>query len=149
MRKLATLVVLLSLLGCVSVQRVYVQQDRFGEFLDAFTGEVAKLRTGDPLDDATDVGSMVDDKAAERVVRWTAEAAGDGAEILLGGTRDGATVNPTVVANPLATASVVVHGSIGDSINYGYFVGNSVGDVRIGGSLTGAIDVSRMTPERF
>lgn len=95
--------------SCVSVQRVYVQQDRLGEFLDAFTGEVAKLRTGDPLDDATDVGSMVDDEAAERVVRWTAEAAADGAEILLGGTRDGATVNPTVVANPLATASVVVN----------------------------------------
>lgn len=95
--------------SCVSVQRVYVQQDRFSEFVDAFTGEVAKLRTGDPLDDATDVGSMVDDEAAERVVRWTAEAAADGAEIRLGGTRDGATVNPTVVANPLATASVVVH----------------------------------------
>ena len=61
--------------SCISVQRVYVQRDRFGEFLDAFAAEVAKLRVGDPLDDATDVGSMVDDEAAERVVRWAAEAA--------------------------------------------------------------------------
>ena len=61
--------------SCISVQRVYVQRDRFGEFLDAFTAEVARLRTGDPLDDATDVGSMVDDEAAERVVRWADEAA--------------------------------------------------------------------------
>lgn len=93
--------------SCISVQRVYVQQSRFAEFTQAFAAEVSRLRTGDPLDDATDVGSMVDDQAAERVVRWTAEAAADGAEVVLGGTRDGATVAPTIVANPPATASVV------------------------------------------
>ena len=76
--------------------------------LGALAAEVAKLRTGDPLDDATDVGSMVDEDAAERVVRWTAEAAASGAEVVLGGTRDGATMHPTVVANPPATASIVV-----------------------------------------
>ena len=93
--------------SCISVQRVYVQRERFGEFLDAFTAEVAKLRAGDPLDEATDVGSMVDEQAAERVVRWAAEAAADGAEVLLGGTRDGATVAPTVVAHPPPAAAVV------------------------------------------
>jgi acyl-CoA reductase-like NAD-dependent aldehyde dehydrogenase len=93
--------------SCISVQRVYVQRERFGEFLDAFTAEVAGLRTGDPLDDATDVGSMVDEEAAERVVCWAAEAAADGAEVVLGGTREGATVTPTVVAHPPLTASVV------------------------------------------
>ena len=72
--------------SCVSVQRVYVQRARFAEFLDAFTEQVGKLRTGDPMDDATDVGSMVDDEAAERVVQWTAEAASAGAEVLLGGS---------------------------------------------------------------
>ena len=46
---------------------------------------------------------MVDDAAAERVVRWTAEAAACGADILLGGTRDGATVEPTIVAHPPPT----------------------------------------------
>ena len=61
--------------SCISVQRVYVPRERFGEFLDAFTAEVAGLHTGDPLDEATDVGSMVDEAAAERVVRWAAEAA--------------------------------------------------------------------------
>jgi acyl-CoA reductase-like NAD-dependent aldehyde dehydrogenase len=93
--------------SCISVQRVYVQRERFGQFLDAFTAEVAKLRAGDPLDEATDVGSMVDEQAAERVVRWAAEAAAEGAEVLLGGTRDGATVAPTVVAHPPPAAAVV------------------------------------------
>ena len=52
---------------------------------------------------------MVDEEAAERVVRWTAEAAAGGGRVLLGGTRDGATMQPTVVADPPATASIVVH----------------------------------------
>jgi acyl-CoA reductase-like NAD-dependent aldehyde dehydrogenase len=94
--------------SCISVQRVYVQRDRFEEFVQVLAAEVAELRVGDPLDDATDVGSMVDEEAAERVVRWTAEASAGGARVLLGGTRDGAIMQPTVVANPLPTASVVV-----------------------------------------
>lgn len=93
--------------SCISVQRVYVHQSRFQEFLDAFTAEVATLVVGDPLDPATDVGSMVDDAAAERTVAWAAEARAAGADITIGGDRDGATVFPTVVANPPADASVI------------------------------------------
>src|SRR6266545_2249706 len=93
--------------SCISVQRVYVQRSRFAEFLDAFAAAVAGLRLGDPLDPQTDVGSMVDDAAAERVVRWATEAASGGAEILLGGTRDGAVVAPTIVAQPPPDAAVV------------------------------------------
>jgi acyl-CoA reductase-like NAD-dependent aldehyde dehydrogenase len=93
--------------SCISVQRVYVHRSRFDEFLEAFTKEVASLRVGDPFDPATDVGSMVDDAAAERVVTWAAEAARGGATVVLGGTRDGATVTPTIVANPPPGAAVV------------------------------------------
>ncbi|GAB2854411.1 aldehyde dehydrogenase family protein [Actinoallomurus bryophytorum] len=95
--------------SCVSVQRVYVQRSRFAEFLEHFTAFVAELRVGDPLDPATDIGSMVDEQAADRVVRWSAEAAGAGARILLGGTREGATVAPTIVAEPPPDAAVITH----------------------------------------
>ncbi len=95
--------------SCISVQRVYVQESRYREFVDAFTAEVATLVVGDPLDPATDVGSMVDDAAAERVVSWAAAASAAGAEITIGGRRDGATVYPTVVAQPPADAAVVTH----------------------------------------
>ncbi len=110
--------------SCVSVQRVYVQRDRFEEFAQSLADEVAKLRVGDPADDATDVGSMVDEEAAERVVRWTAEASAAGGRVLLGGTRDGATMAPTVVADPPPTASVVVHevfGALVAVLPYGTF----------------------------
>jgi acyl-CoA reductase-like NAD-dependent aldehyde dehydrogenase len=95
--------------SCVSVQRVYVERPRYAEFVEAFVAEVRGLRVGDPLDPATDVGSMVDDEAAERVVRWTAEAARDGGRVVLGGERDGAAVAPIVVADPPPDAAVVVH----------------------------------------
>jgi acyl-CoA reductase-like NAD-dependent aldehyde dehydrogenase len=95
--------------SCISVQRVYVHRSRFREFLEAFTAEVGQLIVGDPLDPATDVGSMVDDAAAARVVAWAHEAQAAGAQVTAGGTRDGATVFPTVVANPPPDASVVVH----------------------------------------
>ncbi|MEU5673680.1 aldehyde dehydrogenase family protein [Micromonospora sp. NPDC047762] len=93
--------------SCVSVQRVYVHRDRYDEFLDSFTREVEKLSVGDPLDPSTDVGSMVDDQAAERVVAWATEAAAAGATITVGGRRSGATVFPTVVAAPPSDARLV------------------------------------------
>ncbi|GAA2503577.1 aldehyde dehydrogenase family protein [Winogradskya humida] len=95
--------------SCISVQRVYVHRSRFEEFVETFTAEVAALKVGDPLDPATDVGSMVDEQAAERVVLWAAEAAAAGATITTGGTRDGATVRPTVVAGPPEDATVITH----------------------------------------
>ena len=95
--------------SCISVQRVYVHRSRYDEFLDAFTAEVGTLVVGDPLDPATDVGSMVDDDAARRVVTWAGDAKAAGATITIGGHRDGATVYPTVVADPPADAAVVTH----------------------------------------
>jgi acyl-CoA reductase-like NAD-dependent aldehyde dehydrogenase len=93
--------------SCISVQRVYVQRSRFDEFLGTFRAEVAALRVGDPLDPATDVGSMVDEDAAARVQKWTDEAVAHGADLVLGGTRDGATLSPTIVAAPPADSSLV------------------------------------------
>jgi acyl-CoA reductase-like NAD-dependent aldehyde dehydrogenase len=93
--------------SCISVQRVYVQRSRFDEFLTAFRSEVDSLRVGDPLDEATDVGSMVDEDAAARVEKWAAEAVTQGARLVLGGSRDGATLHPTILAAPPPESAVV------------------------------------------
>ncbi|MEV0900781.1 aldehyde dehydrogenase family protein [Actinoplanes sp. NPDC049802] len=93
--------------SCISVQRVYVHRSRYDRFVAAFTAEVRKLTVGDPLDPGTDVGSMVGDDAAERVVDWARQAAAAGATITTGGRRDGAIVQPTVVASPPADARLV------------------------------------------
>jgi len=93
--------------SCISVQRVYVESSSFEDFVAQFREQVASLRVGDPLDPATDVGTMVDARAAERVAGWIQEAVSAGARLETGGLVRGATLTPAVVAEPPRTAKVV------------------------------------------
>jgi aldehyde dehydrogenase (NAD+) len=92
--------------SCVSVQRVLVDQTLVDRFLPRLVERVAKLVVGDPRDAATDVGPLVSVDAAERVEQWVAEAVDAGATLLAGGTRDGATVAPTVLTDVPESAKV-------------------------------------------
>ncbi len=94
--------------SCISVQRVYVHRSIFREFTDATVAAANGLSVGDPLDESTDVGSMVDPAAAARVETWVAEASREGATIACGGSRSGATMAPTVVVDPSPQSRVVV-----------------------------------------
>lgn len=93
--------------SCISVQRIYVHESVVEEFTEKLVEEVKKLKVGDPLDPDTDVGTMVDEQAAERVMQWIEEAVKLGAKVLLGGERNGACVVPTILENPPKTAKVV------------------------------------------
>ncbi len=99
--------------SCISVQRIYVHTSVVDRFTEALTSAVRRLRVGDPLDDATDVGSMVDDDAASRLEKWVKEAETGGATVTCGGTRDGATLAPTVVSEPDPASAVVVEEAFG------------------------------------
>ena len=85
--------------SCNSVQRIYVHDSIADEFTDRLVASTNGLRLGDPLDPATDVGTLVNEDAARRVMGWINEAQGRGARILSGGTRTGAAISPTIVAN--------------------------------------------------
>jgi glyceraldehyde-3-phosphate dehydrogenase (NADP+) len=85
--------------SCISVQRVYAHSDIYEGFVDEFIPHVKALKVGDPLDEATDVGPLIDHGAAERVVAWVKEAKAAGAEILTGGEHDGNLLQPTVLAS--------------------------------------------------
>lgn len=102
--------------SCISVQRMYVHASVFDRFIRAFTSDVRGLKVGDPSDPSTDVGSMVDDAAASRVEKWVRDAANEGATVLCGGTRDGATLLPTVVAEPNAESTVVTEEIFGAAV---------------------------------
>ncbi|MGH8968894.1 MAG: aldehyde dehydrogenase family protein [Actinomycetes bacterium] len=92
--------------SCISVQRVVVAREVHDEFVGLLVKHVEALRTGDPWDDLTDVGPLIDRSAAERVGQWVDEAVGAGATVLTGGTRDGTTFAPTVLADVPAGAKV-------------------------------------------
>ena len=85
--------------SCISTQRIFVHQDVYRPFLDAFLPKVKALKVGDVLDEQTDVGPMITVEAAQRVERWIAEARGSGAEVATGGARRGAFLYPAVLLN--------------------------------------------------
>src|SRR5690606_36772858 len=77
------------------------------EFAAKLVERVEELVTGDPADEATQVGPLIDEAAAARVEQWVNEAVESGATLLTGGTRDGVTVAPTVLADVPDDAKVV------------------------------------------
>ena len=84
--------------NCIGVQRIYIQQSRYHEFVAAFVARVGQLATGDPLLETTDVGPLISPGDAARVDAWVARAVEQGAEILCGGHRVGyACYAPTVL----------------------------------------------------
>jgi aldehyde dehydrogenase (NAD+) len=92
--------------SCISVQRVLADRSVFDALAGRVVAAVEAQRTGDPWDDATDVGPLIDTAAAQRVTGWVAEAVAGGAKILTGGGRDGATVEPTVLVDVPADTAV-------------------------------------------
>jgi glyceraldehyde-3-phosphate dehydrogenase (NADP+) len=83
--------------SCISVQRILVHASRYQEFVERFVPLIAALRTGDPLDESTDVGPMIDEAAAVRAETWIREAERQGARVAAGGTRAGNVLAPTVL----------------------------------------------------
>jgi len=81
---------------------------RYDELAERIVAKVQDQRTGDPFDENTDVGPMINDAAAERVEQWVDEAVKAGATVLAGGTRTDATYAPTVIADAPADAKVCV-----------------------------------------
>jgi acyl-CoA reductase-like NAD-dependent aldehyde dehydrogenase len=85
--------------SCISVQRIYVEAPAYDSFVERFLPRVEALKVGDPADEETDVGPVIDDDARERILEWIEEARSAGARVLAGGDTDGELIRPTVIAN--------------------------------------------------
>jgi acyl-CoA reductase-like NAD-dependent aldehyde dehydrogenase len=92
--------------SCISVQRIYVERPALDGFLERFLPKVEALVVGDPADEATDVGPVIDEDARVRIAAWVEEAQGAGAK-LLAGTTDAEPLGPIVLAEAPETARVV------------------------------------------
>jgi glyceraldehyde-3-phosphate dehydrogenase (NADP+) len=82
---------------CISVQRIYVKRNVFGVFKDRYIENVGNLKMGDPLDESTQVGPMIDEDAPKRTEEWVKGAVEEGARVLTGGKRRGNFFEPTVL----------------------------------------------------
>lgn len=93
--------------SCVSVQNVYVHRDVQDAFTEAVCREMDLIRFGDPMDPATDVGTLIDEQAAIRVEGMLTRAVDAGAQVLRGGPRRGAQLPGTILTCVNAGMDVV------------------------------------------
>ena len=84
--------------SCISVQRVFVTDPLYDDFVPRLTAAVEALAVGDPGEETTQVGPVISEEAAARIESWIEEAVAAGASVLTGGKRDGTTIEPTVLA---------------------------------------------------
>lgn len=92
--------------SCISAQRIYVHEAVYDAFRAALVARARALQTGDPLDEAKDVGPVIDTAAADRIGDWIEEARAAGGTVLAGGVRHGSIWEPTVIEGAPASAKV-------------------------------------------
>ncbi len=102
---------------CVSAQRIFVHQEILDAFLDRFMARVRSLRLGDPMDDATEVGPLINTNAALRIERWVNAAVEQGAVALSGGTRQGKLMPPVVLTQVKPDMEVMSKELFGPVVN--------------------------------
>ena len=86
---------------CVSVQRIFVHEDIVESFSSKLVAIAKNLVVGDPTDEKTEVGPLIEEGEVERIHNWVEEAKAAGGKILTGGNKIGKTCyEPTVILNP-------------------------------------------------
>lgn len=84
---------------CISVQRVFVHEKVYNEFLNNMVEATDNLKIGDPSDKTTDIGPMIGEGETIRVENWVNEAISEGAKVQIGGKRKGVFYHPTILTN--------------------------------------------------
>jgi glyceraldehyde-3-phosphate dehydrogenase (NADP+) len=94
---------------CISVQRVYVQSKVYDKFVKVFTGMVNELKVGNPLEDSTDMGPLIDKESCSKTIEWMNAAVKSGAKVLTGGKNKESNnlVDPIVLADTRADMLVI------------------------------------------
>jgi acyl-CoA reductase-like NAD-dependent aldehyde dehydrogenase len=85
--------------SCISVQRIYVERGAYEQFVSQFVPKVEALTIGDPAEEDTDVGPVIDEGARDRILSWIEEAKSGGASVLTGGEVSDGILRPTVLAD--------------------------------------------------
>ena len=98
---------------CMGVKRIIVQEGIYEEFKSKLVEETSKIKMGNPSDKETQLGTLISEKAAKQVEETVNNAVNDGAEILIGGKRDGAFYEATVIDKVTPEMDLVVNETFG------------------------------------
>ena len=102
--------------SCAAVKKLYLHSAIADTFVDRLVAAVAGVRTGDPADEATDMGPVIDEAAARLVEERIGATLASGARLLAGGGRKGTLVAPTVLRDVAADAPVIAEETFGPVI---------------------------------
>ncbi len=92
---------------CCAVKRVYAHQSIADEFSEILARKTAQLTVGNPVEEGTDVGPLIDEEAAKGVEQAINDAVSQGATIRAGGHRTGTFIEPTVLTGVSRDAQVL------------------------------------------
>jgi len=98
---------------CTAVKRLLIHEAVLDEFTEAFVAKLAEYPCGDPANDATRVGTVIDEPAAKLLESRVEKAVASGARVLAGGNRAGALLEPTIIADVARDAEMVMQESFG------------------------------------
>lgn len=93
---------------CISVQRIFVHENIYEQFLNEMKSYTESLVVGDPMDERTNIGPMISEKEVERIDQWVKEAIQQGAKLVTGGEKVGTRLyKPTILSDVKKEMKVV------------------------------------------
>jgi aldehyde dehydrogenase (NAD+) len=98
---------------CTAVKRLLIHERILDDFTKKFVAKTKEYVYGDPAREETRIGTMINEQAAQLLERRVHMAVEQGAEVLYGGSRSGALLAPTIIANVPRTAEMICQESFG------------------------------------
>ncbi|MBW4969114.1 NAD-dependent succinate-semialdehyde dehydrogenase [Croceibacter atlanticus] len=92
--------------SCIAGKRLLLHKSIEEEFLDKLKKEVIALKSGNPLEEDTYIGTMAREDLAEELEEQLKASVKEGAKILIGGKRTNAYFEPTIVTNVTPEMSI-------------------------------------------
>ncbi|MBJ7411704.1 MAG: aldehyde dehydrogenase family protein [Phenylobacterium sp.] len=99
--------------SCIGVQRIIIHASIYDELRDRLVAKTRTLVAGDPREEATFVGPMIDEKEARRLDSWIQQAVAGGARLLVGGKREGAMLEATLLEGVDRSAALYAEEAFG------------------------------------
>lgn len=102
--------------SCIAGKRILVHENIAEDFIRKFVEKVKNLRSGDPMEEETFIGPMARVDLAEDLEEQIKSSLDDGAKILIGGERDGAYMQPTILDHVTKNMSIFKEETFGPAI---------------------------------
>ncbi|MCC3355464.1 aldehyde dehydrogenase family protein [Bacillus sp. REN16] len=102
---------------CISVQRVYVNEELYEDFIKKIKYYTSRLVLGDPKSEETDMSALIHPNETVRIEDWVKEAKEAGAIVVHGGKREGSVFQPTILVNTAENLAVSCNEAFGPIVS--------------------------------